>query len=156
MDCRLILVHANSEDSFTPKLGETTIGRDTDNDIQLVYESISRHHAKLVNLASVCEIEDLNSSNGTYVQGERISEKCLLQHGDEIKMGDCMLRFEEAKRSSSSDDTANPRDYTDRSQFDTLRLQKHPSATASPESSVKPLKPLKPLSPQSSESGDKE
>ncbi len=73
--------------------GETTIGRSQRADIRVDDDSISRLHVKLRMSGASVEIEDLNSSNGTLVNGERISAVGL-QDGDKIRLGDTtILKF---------------------------------------------------------------
>lgn len=68
--------------------GETvTLGRHRSNDIAIVADQISRHHARLISSGSGYAIEDLGSTNGTYVNGERISGIVQLHDGDEIRLG---------------------------------------------------------------------
>lgn len=124
MDCRLILTSSGTAEIFSLREGVTTLGRDTDNDIQLVSENVSRHHASINNMISACEIEDIHSSNGTFVNGQR-ETTCVLRHGDELRIGDQTLRFEET-RPHDADYSALPHEYTDRAQAITHRTVKHP------------------------------
>ncbi len=68
------------------------IGRRSDADIPLIQPGISRRHARLFHLHSEEIIEDLNSTNGTYVNGVRIT-RCVLQNNDVIRIGDATLLF---------------------------------------------------------------
>lgn len=72
---------------------ETTLGRAEDNSIILVADEVSRHHAKVVARANRFLIIDLNSLNGTYVNGQRVIERTLTDR-DEIWLGSkCKLVF---------------------------------------------------------------
>jgi pSer/pThr/pTyr-binding forkhead associated (FHA) protein len=72
--------------------GETVIGRTKDNEIAINHRSISRHHAKiLVSNQRYC-LMDLDSANGTLVNGE-IYAKAELKRGDIIELGHIRLRF---------------------------------------------------------------
>ncbi len=64
----------------------TLIGRSTDSDLWLGDDGVSRKHARLVRTDGDFFIEDLNSANGTFVQGERISRQ-KLKDGDQIQLG---------------------------------------------------------------------
>jgi len=55
---------------------------------------ISRHHAQIVVQGSAVWLEDLNSTNGTYHNGRRTFDRVLLQAGDEIRLGNTVLRVE--------------------------------------------------------------
>ncbi len=68
-----------------------TIGRDSSCDICLTLDYLSRQHASLDPINGKLFIEDLNSSNGTFVNGEKIS-RIELQPGDKIKLD--VLTFE--------------------------------------------------------------
>ena len=63
-----------------------TIGRKSDNDIHLDSLAISGHHAQIVTILNNSFIEDLNSTNGTYLNGSLI-KKNVLENGDVIKVG---------------------------------------------------------------------
>lgn len=67
------------------------IGRSSSNDIVISEQTVSSHHAVLTEDASAIEksyrIKDLNSTNGTFVNGKRISEEVTIQPGDTLKLG---------------------------------------------------------------------
>lgn len=69
-----------------------TIGRLADNDIRIDNAAVSGHHALIINILNDSFLEDLNSTNGTYVGG-RLVRKHALQHGDVITVGHHQLRF---------------------------------------------------------------
>jgi pSer/pThr/pTyr-binding forkhead associated (FHA) protein len=71
-----------------------TIGRLPDNDIRIDNAAVSGHHSLLINILNDSFLEDLNSTNGTYVNGKLI-KKHALQHGDVITVGHHQLRFVE-------------------------------------------------------------
>ena len=83
-----------------PNLGATlavetdaaSIGRDLSNDIYLPHDTISRHHARLLFEDGAWTVSDLNSSNGTQVNGRKI-EREPLRHMDEIQLGEAVLIF---------------------------------------------------------------
>jgi pSer/pThr/pTyr-binding forkhead associated (FHA) protein len=71
-----------------------TIGRLPDNDIRIDNSAVSGHHSLIINILNDSFLEDLNSTNGTYVNGKLI-KKHALQHGDVITVGHHQLRFVE-------------------------------------------------------------
>src|SRR5437773_10000488 len=71
---------------------EITLGRSRQNHVKLLTEQSSRHHCKLVKTDKGYRVVDGNSSNGTYVNGLRISEKDL-GDGDAITVGNAAIRF---------------------------------------------------------------
>jgi pSer/pThr/pTyr-binding forkhead associated (FHA) protein len=69
-----------------------TVGRLPDNDVRIDNAAVSGHHALIINILNDSFLEDLNSTNGTYVNGKLI-KKHALQHGDVITVGHHQLRF---------------------------------------------------------------
>ena len=82
-----------------------TVGRLPDNDIRIDNAAVSGHHSLIINILNDSFLEDLNSTNGTYVNGKLI-KKHALQHDDVITVGHHQLRYvddqaEDARRTSS-------------------------------------------------------
>lgn len=84
-----------------------TIGRLPDNDVRIDNPAVSGHHSLIINILSDSFLEDLNSTNGTYVNGKLI-KKHALQHGDVITVGHHQMRFVEgaADEESTKDEFA--------------------------------------------------
>ena len=80
-----------------------TIGRLPDNDIRIDNAAVSGHHALIINILNDSFLEDLNSTNGTYVNG-KIVKKHALQHGDVITVGHHALRFVETESETQGDE----------------------------------------------------
>lgn len=73
---------------------QATIGRSAGNDLVLADPEVSRRHARIVRRADGYAVEDIGSTNGTFVNNQRISHLTLLQDGDIIDLGDTIrLRF---------------------------------------------------------------
>lgn len=91
-----ISISRNSEQLKVLELaaGTVTIGRSADNSLQLDDKTISKHHARIVTYFNANYVEDLSSTNGTYVNGKKI-KKQILQPGDILKVGQHQLRIEE-------------------------------------------------------------
>jgi hypothetical protein len=77
---------------FTMRSLVTTIGRDKDNDFVLDSTDVSRHHARVECNGGQWQIIDLNSTNGTKVNGQRVP-RAVLRHGDRIEFGTLQLEF---------------------------------------------------------------
>jgi ABC-type multidrug transport system ATPase subunit/pSer/pThr/pTyr-binding forkhead associated (FHA) protein len=69
-----------------------TIGRAPDNDIKLDGLQISNHHARILNTGGQIAIEDVGSTNGVYVNGERVSGRRGLQNREIVQIGPFMLQ----------------------------------------------------------------
>ena len=69
-----------------------TVGRLPDNDIRIDNPTVSGHHSLIINILNDSFLEDLNSTNGTYVNG-RLIKKHALQNGDVVTVGRNQLRF---------------------------------------------------------------
>jgi pSer/pThr/pTyr-binding forkhead associated (FHA) protein len=80
-----------------------TIGRLPDNDVRIDNPAVSGHHSLIINILNDSFLEDLNSTNGTYVNGKLI-KKHALQHGDVITIGHHQLRFADQETSDTEQD----------------------------------------------------
>jgi pSer/pThr/pTyr-binding forkhead associated (FHA) protein len=80
-----------------------TIGRLPDNDIRIDNPAVSGHHSLIINILNDSFLEDLNSTNGTYVNGKLI-KKHALQHGDVITVGHHQLRFVDQQEGETEQD----------------------------------------------------
>jgi pSer/pThr/pTyr-binding forkhead associated (FHA) protein len=80
-----------------------TVGRLPDNDVRIDNAAVSGHHALIINILNDSFLEDLNSTNGTYVNGKLI-KKHALQHGDVITCGHHQLRFVDSQASENEPD----------------------------------------------------
>ena len=75
-----------------------TLGRDVNNSIVLDDEFVSSQHASLTFRGKAWYVEDLGSTNGTYVNGEAIVDIWPLTYGDEIQIGQVRLRLARGHR----------------------------------------------------------
>ncbi|HSC87503.1 MAG TPA: GGDEF domain-containing protein [Polyangiaceae bacterium] len=84
-----LLVHVQGSELGRVRVLEATeilLGRAADADVWLADDGVSRRHARLVRHSGRYAVEDLNSANGTFVQGERILRH-VLEDGDQIQLG---------------------------------------------------------------------
>ena len=91
-----LLIIRSSEAGFNEyilKPGHNTLGREEDNDCILYDTAASNRHADIHydQNANAVTIQDLDSTNGTYVNGKRINELQALQHEDQIRVGRCLI-----------------------------------------------------------------
>lgn len=147
MNCKLILQGtAEGEKVFYLNEGRNTIGRDSSNDVQIVAEQVSRSHASIEVGPDKCEIKDLGSSNGTTVNGKKISS-AVLENGDEITISGLILRFEIAQTDTCTVHGYVPKVTADRSVFATVRAKAVPNSLLNKISGIK--------RPQEAEQGEK-
>jgi hypothetical protein len=76
---------------------EVVIGRSSECDIQLGVQNVSRKHARVLLQNEEYLIEDLESTNGVFVNGIKVV-KCVLRNNDQIEIGGVKLVFNEEKR----------------------------------------------------------
>jgi predicted component of type VI protein secretion system len=74
-----------------------------DNDIRIDNPTVSGHHSLIINILNDSFLEDLNSTNGTYVNG-RLIKKHALQNGDVITVGRHQLRFVDGVSDDDADE----------------------------------------------------
>jgi len=90
---KLIIQAPNGGTAEIPlKSNTNSIGRGAENDIDVESTSASRMHARIVVAPAFVTIEDLGSSNGTFVNGERVQSQ-VLADGDAIRIGTFEMRF---------------------------------------------------------------
>lgn len=80
----------------------TTLGRDITNDIVINDREASRHHLRLVRSGDSITVEDLGSTNGTFVNGKRVSGVTPLQNGDMVGLGETVTLGFEIQRAQQS------------------------------------------------------
>jgi hypothetical protein len=82
--------------SFQLNVGDTRIGRSPDNDIPLEDPEISKGHALIREQGGQFVIQDLGSTNGTFVNGNRLYAVQMLYDGDNVRVGQTTLIFKHA------------------------------------------------------------
>jgi hypothetical protein len=75
------------------KVDKTTIGRVEDNTFQIAEPSVSSHHCEVLLRGSDIVVKDLNSTNGTFINGEKITEK-VLKPGELLRLGQIEMRLD--------------------------------------------------------------
>ena len=69
------------------KAERTTVGRVEDNTFQIPDASVSSHHCEILLKGSDVVVHDLNSTNGTFINGQRITKAMELADGCEVRFG---------------------------------------------------------------------
>jgi pSer/pThr/pTyr-binding forkhead associated (FHA) protein len=75
------------------KAEKTTIGRVEDNTFQIPEPSVSSHHCEILLRGSDVVIKDLNSTNGTFINGEKVTET-VIKPGQILRLGQIEMRLE--------------------------------------------------------------
>ncbi|MBA3452760.1 MAG: GGDEF domain-containing protein [Deltaproteobacteria bacterium] len=89
----LIVIAGTQVGEMIPLKSSMTLGRGTEADLRLVEEKMSRRHCRFIVDAGETYVEDLGSSNGTYVNGTRVARH-KLSDGDKIQVGETtILKF---------------------------------------------------------------
>lgn len=73
--------------------GANSVGRDANCDVFINDASVSRAHARIIVEGAAARVEDLQSKNGTAVQGTRVLAPTPLADGDEVRFGSVTARF---------------------------------------------------------------
>lgn len=91
---KLVVLNAGlSGRSHELTVDKTTIGRVDDNTFQIAEASVSSHHCEVFLRGSDVVVKDLNSTNGTFLNGEKVSE-VVLKPGQTLRLGQVELRLE--------------------------------------------------------------
>jgi pSer/pThr/pTyr-binding forkhead associated (FHA) protein len=85
----------------------TTIGRVDDNTLQIADPSVSSHHCEVQLHGSEILIRDLNSTNGSFINGEKITEK-VLKPGQTLRLGQVELKLEAEGAAAASPNSPAP------------------------------------------------
>ena len=80
---------------------DMSMGRGDDVDVRLHDRTVSRHHARLLHRGDAYFVEDLATTNGIYVNGQRVKDTQRLQTGDVLELGHTVLRFDAGERAPS-------------------------------------------------------
>jgi DNA-binding winged helix-turn-helix (wHTH) protein len=94
--------------------GDNVIGRDAACAVWIDDDSVSRRHARIRVAAGesghAATLEDLNSTNGTFVRGRRVSQAAMLENGDRIRVGTATLVFRTRNDREAPTRRVRPRD----------------------------------------------
>lgn len=126
---KLIVTEADGKSrEVTLDKERVTIGRHADNDIAFNDKAVSGHHAVVITILSDSFLEDLDSTNGTLVNGKQVA-KHPLSHGDTVTIGRNSLRYE-ADQSGDEDDFEKTMILRPGQVSAAMGTQKLPAATA--------------------------
>ncbi len=127
---RLVVEAGDEIGTVYPLEGEEIyIGRDEANDIVIADPEVSRHHARLRRRGETFTVEDLGSTNGTFVDARRVTAPTPLKNGSEIQLGPFVtLIFEEIAVAEAAN---SPTDASAKRRHESGQAKSVPLRTAS-------------------------
>jgi len=90
----VILSQGMTGRSHELKVDKTTIGRVDDNTFPIAESSVSSHHCEVFVRGSDVVVNDLNSTNGTFINGDKVTGEAVLKPGQILRLGQIELRLE--------------------------------------------------------------
>jgi pSer/pThr/pTyr-binding forkhead associated (FHA) protein len=90
----VILSQGMTGRSHELKVDKTTIGRVDDNTFPIAESSVSSHHCEVFTRGSDVVVNDLNSTNGTFINGDKVTGEAVLKPGQILRLGQIELRLE--------------------------------------------------------------
>jgi pSer/pThr/pTyr-binding forkhead associated (FHA) protein len=84
------------------KVDKTTIGRVDDNTFPIPEASISSHHCEILLRGDDIVLRDLNSTNGTFINGQQLTGEAVLKAGQIIRLGQVEMRLENPEPKSAA------------------------------------------------------
>ncbi len=131
---RLILQSGTAMGTEFPlEKSEIILGRDLGNDVVINDPEVSRRHLRLVMDGATFRLEDLGSTNGTFVHGQRLSSPILLRPGEIITLGEkVVLRYEVTSSSDPNATVVAQRAQLDSTSAAVRQAAPTPAAAAQP------------------------
>ena len=87
MDISLVLLKKDGKKVFPVRNKATTLGRRPDCDLCIPLQVVSRKHCQLSQEGNALKLRDLSSSNGTFLNGQKIGDEAELKAGDQFQVG---------------------------------------------------------------------
>ena len=94
MQVRLVVERGGKRSVVTFEQDEAILGRGRGNAVRIPSADVSRQHCCLHQADGLLEVEDLDSVNGTFVNGDRIVGRTLVQPGDRLEVGPIRFRVD--------------------------------------------------------------
>src|SRR5512134_937944 len=126
---------------------EVTIGRVQGNDIVLPKGNVSKRHARIVLKDGKFIIVDLKSTNGTYVNGRKITSPLVVKDSDKIYIGDFILGVDEPGRAGAGFDSVNDIPAPPPAPEPPPMRMAMPEASREPPPPPAPIRPPEPIRP---------
>lgn len=96
----IVVKEGSSEKRYPLAAGQHVVGRASTCDICVPESSLSRRHARLIVTDDRVDVEDLDSLNGSYLNGEPLKGRCRMTAADRLVMGDLLVRVSEGRGAS--------------------------------------------------------
>jgi|SRR5581483_9152951 pSer/pThr/pTyr-binding forkhead associated (FHA) protein len=90
----VVLSEGMTGQSYELKVDKTTVGRVDDNTFQISQPSVSSHHCEVLLRGNDVVIKDLNSTNGTFINGQPVTGEAVLKPGQVLRLGEVEIRLE--------------------------------------------------------------
>jgi pSer/pThr/pTyr-binding forkhead associated (FHA) protein len=108
----VVLSEGLTGQSYELKVDKTTIGRVEDNTFPIAQPSISSHHCEVLLRGSDVVVKDLNSTNGTFINGQQVTGEAVLKPGQVLRLGQVDIRLESAASTAPAAAAKRPMDST--------------------------------------------
>src|SRR5579862_6427559 len=89
----VVLSEGLTGQTYELKVDKTTVGRVEDNTFQIEQPSVSSHHCEVLLRGNEVVIKDLNSTNGTFINNQQITES-VLKPGQTLRLGQVDMRLD--------------------------------------------------------------
>jgi pSer/pThr/pTyr-binding forkhead associated (FHA) protein len=90
----VVLSEGLNGQTYELKVDKTTIGRVDDNTFQIAQPSVSSHHCEVLLRGPDVVVKDLNSTNGTFINGQPVTNEAVLKPGEVLRLGQVEIRLE--------------------------------------------------------------
>lgn len=109
MEAKLIVELVGEESGLRYELGrETRVGRSADCEVRIDERKVSREHARIVVGGAAVRLEDLGSTNGTYLNGQRVVGSAALRDGDKVRFHESEFTLCVSVSQTASDEDPAP------------------------------------------------
>jgi pSer/pThr/pTyr-binding forkhead associated (FHA) protein len=98
----VVLSEGLTGQSYELKVDKTTVGRVEDNTFQIVHPSVSSHHCEVLLRGNDVVVKDMNSTNGTFINNQQITDEAVLKPGQVMRLGQVEVRLESGVPASAS------------------------------------------------------
>jgi pSer/pThr/pTyr-binding forkhead associated (FHA) protein len=104
----VVLSEGLTGQSYELKVDKTTVGRVEDNAFQIAQPSVSSHHCEILLRGQDVVVVDLNSTNGTFINGKQITGEGILKPGQTLRLGQVDLRLDDGTGVAAAPAAAAP------------------------------------------------